>query len=859
MTARRLALLTVLVFMLALGVAGLAAQRARQSWLQSQHIEQIHWQGLDVGLHGLTLGHLDVRQQQRGAQRSVALEDVRLRWDWRWPLPQLMTVRVAQARLSIGKGESEAAAEGALPEWPVEPPSWLPRHLLIEAFHAEVPCATGRCQLAGSLSLSRQDQLLPLVLELVVNRAGHRLGLTARVSGNAPEVFDLEASLALDDQPALGLSSVYRSSPSQGVTWSGKLDMPTLPTADWLMHWLAQWQPLPDLTLPPADTGGSLTGHWRLQAQDTASLWRPSEGKVDLSFRLPQAWPVPGVAAVQGELTTEWTARNGQWTPRSLMADLTLSQPADWVGALPEPLRPRQIRVLASPGSASGDAVGTLPLQLTISTRGPTEMTLETGVSLTTEPPWRADLTNARLQARHRRLALGDVTLEQLAADLRVSGSLTASHLQWQFSRNTRLRFGSLETPGEGGFTTGQGALDLAGQTLAAEYDALDGELSAVSLTGPVALSLDSARHPSLKAQAWQGRGRLALDLKRLATTLRVSAATGLASDLSLSYPFGGTLVMDARSSVSASAASQQLAGVLAAWPDTLTLEAGGIVAEANVQQGPDRPGVISGHLQLDALAGTWDRTAFHGLNGDLNGHLEAGGFSIGTDDLRLAELNPGVPVGPLDLAGVYQGDTDRPMAGRLELEQAVADFLGGQVRIPPGRWSFDNQPVRVPLQLERLELSQLMALYPAEGLAGTGILSGQVPLLISDEGIRVEQGRVVALDPGGVLKLPAEKIAAIGQGNQAMDLIAEALKNFHYSVLNSTVDYDQDGLLNLSLRLEGRNPEVRDGYPIVLNIDLEENLPALLTSLQLSGRVNEAVTERVRELVRQRDGASEN
>ncbi|MGB1477813.1 MAG: hypothetical protein ACPG9R_08505 [Marinobacter salsuginis] len=37
-----------------------------------------------------------------------------------------------------------------------------------------------------------------------------------------------------------------------------------------------------------------------------------------------------------------------------------------------------------------------------------------------------------------------------------------------------------------------------------------------------------------------------------------------------------------------------------------------------------------------------------------------------------------------------------------------------------------------------------------------------------------------------------------------------------------------------------------------MLNVNLEEDIPALLTSLQLSGRVNEAVTRRVRELLQE-------
>lgn len=70
--------------------------------------------------------------------------------------------------------------------------------------------------------------------------------------------------------------------------------------------------------------------------------------------------------------------------------------------------------------------------------------------------------------------------------------------------------------------------------------------------------------------------------------------------------------------------------------------------------------------------------------------------------------------------------------------------------------------------------------------------------------------------------------------------------------MLSSAIDYDEKGKLTLGLRLEGNNPDIRNGQPVVLNVNLEEDIPALLTSLQLSGRVNEAVTERVRERLQQ-------
>ncbi|HSH13615.1 MAG TPA: YdbH domain-containing protein, partial [Desulfurivibrionaceae bacterium] len=127
-------------------------------------------------------------------------------------------------------------------------------------------------------------------------------------------------------------------------------------------------------------------------------------------------------------------------------------------------------------------------------------------------------------------------------------------------------------------------------------------------------------------------------------------------------------------------------------------------------------------------------------------------------------------------------------------------------------------------------------------------------PLVVGRDGVQVAGGSIRAVAPGGTLELPAERLQVLARNNETMDLVVRALQNFNYSVLNSTIDYDQNGTLNLGLRLEGSNPQVRNGHPIVVNINLQEDIPALLTSLQLSGRVNEAVTERVRKLMEKRE-----
>ena len=155
-------------------------------------------------------------------------------------------------------------------------------------------------------------------------------------------------------------------------------------------------------------------------------------------------------------------------------------------------------------------------------------------------------------------------------------------------------------------------------------------------------------------------------------------------------------------------------------------------------------------------------------------------------------------------------------------------------------------------LHVEGLELQELFKVYPAEGLAGTGIIDGQLPIHIDGDDIYIDAGKLQARKPG-VLQFHSDKINALGEKNQAMRIVADALEDFHFNLLHSALSYDQSGKLLLNIRLEGQNPDIEKGRPIHLNINLEENIPALLASIQLSGKVSEIIQKRVRERLEKR------
>ena len=89
------------------------------------------------------------------------------------------------------------------------------------------------------------------------------------------------------------------------------------------------------------------------------------------------------------------------------------------------------------------------------------------------------------------------------------------------------------------------------------------------------------------------------------------------------------------------------------------------------------------------------------------------------------------------------------------------------------------------------------------------------------------------------------------------MQLVTQSLEDFHFTTLNSQVNYDQQGTLSLAMRLEGQNPAIEQGRPIHFNINLQEDIPSLLASLQLTDKVNDIIKQRVQQRILQRRAAA--
>ena len=474
-------------------------------------------------------------------------------------------------------------------------------------------------------------------------------------------------------------------------------------------------------------------------------------------------------------------------------------------------------------------------------------------ISRPLEPGERLLTTNAmKIEGRLAERGLAGWTIGEGRINLTVSGTASERSATLTLGEQSRVEFDDIAAPGKDSRLDDLG-VNLAGVTLVGEYQLAPMALERLAVEGPFEATVATIHHPQLLPQPWRFDGQLDGTLGELKIDGRLSSDAGVDADMDMNYPFEGVPALEVSMNAAGASGGRALADTFTAWPAALEVSDGRVETALSARF-PSQGFRVQGDLVFDNLDGLYDRTAWTGLDGRVNLNLDNDHVNVRTSDLVLDALNPGIALRDVRVAGLYRSPRDQIANGTLVLDQASSELLGGEVRVTPGEWQLADMPLRISLELSGIELAKLMQVYPAEGLAGSGLLQGAIPVRVGPEGVSIDAGHVQAVAPGGTLKLPADRLKGMAQGNQAMALVVQAMENFHYSVLNSTIDYAQDGTLMLGLRLEGSSPEVRDGHPIVLNINLEEDIPALLTSLQLSGRVNEAVTEKVRNLIRERD-----
>ena len=813
---------------------------------------------LDVSGVRLTLDHFAVRQmvlvRQPSADERLAVTLDKLRLDfadgWRLLPLRSLSIERLDARWQPAASKNDDNQPLSLPDreqlndWS----AWLPRQGQIASLDLTVPCASGTCRAQGQLGWQLgEEELLPATLDLQLDHRPHRLALALHAYEQDSDTH-LDLGLQLDGQQRLSMQNQLTAQ-TDSTLWRGTLAMNELPEAPWLLAWLNEWLAYTPPALPTLPEQMRIGAGWALQldTQTLAEDWQALNGELRLSANLPAPWPVVGLGQLQGQLDLSLLADDGLWIPTELAGDVTLQPAADLFAALPAQLRPSAVSLKIIPTEAD-EATQALPLSVQLSASGPSTVTLDTRLVLATAAPYAATFDQTRLKLRSPVITATDFSLQGLEADLRLNGRVSQQDATIRFDKDSRLLVHSLS--GASGLTASKLMLQLAG--IGVEAGFAEGELQRLAITGKPAVTASEVKQPALRPQGWRWSGTLNADLSKATLDGPLGNDAGLSLPLKLNHTWTNSATrLDLTLPELFLRAGNPLAATFADWPPLLELNNGRLQGQAQLNLPGSGPLAASATLSAKGLGGIYDRTELSGLDAEISAALRRDQLRLDVTELTLREANPGFTFGPLRFAGEYAGPLDNLDQGRLAWSIAEVRLLGGRLWLEPGMADLGSGTQQLKAHLRGLQLPLLLEAYPAEGLSGTGVIDGELQLQRSEAGISIERGSLQAREPGGALQFRSPKIQALGQANPAMRLITEALDDFHYDLLASDVHYAADGTLDLGLKLHGRNPALEGGRPINFSINLEEDIPALLTSLQLSDRVSETIQRRVQERLR--------
>lgn len=245
-----------------------------------------------------------------------------------------------------------------------------------------------------------------------------------------------------------------------------------------------------------------------------------------------------------------------------------------------------------------------------------------------------------------------------------------------------------------------------------------------------------------------------------------------------------------------------------------------------------------------DGLAGFYEDTVFAGLNTQAHWQLEPDMTLVNREPalLQLSELNPGLALTDLSTRYYYNHRTQR-----LELRDTRLTLFGGSITAEPLTLDFaertDNSAPDslFNIHLDNIDISQLLSLSAYNQVSASGLIEGTLPVTLKGLTPLVAGGHLQARAPGGSIRYDSGSALS---GNQSLDLVYQALRHYQYESLSASVDYLESGELILGMQLQGLSPELNNGQRINLNLNISDNIPALLQSLQAAQNMNERLQE---------------
>lgn len=219
------------------------------------------------------------------------------------------------------------------------------------------------------------------------------------------------------------------------------------------------------------------------------------------------------------------------------------------------------------------------------------------------------------------------------------------------------------------------------------------------------------------------------------------------------------------------------------------------------------------------------------------------GGTTIGFTMKKLLRKTPAgellllSPTGKLSV-GHFKRNPDL-----VSLSDFNAELLDGRVSLTKADYDMAKKKTETTLNLNGIPLQKLLELQGTKKIFATGKVKGSIPVRIEGDSFEILNGGMIAEQSGQIIyaSTPEERAAA----NQGLRTTYEALSNFLYVQLQSSISMAPDGKSIINISLKGNNPDFQGGRLVEMNLNVEQNLLDLFRSLSISSGIEQIISEK--------------
>ena len=175
---------------------------------------------------------------------------------------------------------------------------------------------------------------------------------------------------------------------------------------------------------------------------------------------------------------------------------------------------------------------------------------------------------------------------------------------------------------------------------------------------------------------------------------------------------------------------------------------------------------------------------------------------------------------------------------GQFTLRNVNAEVFDGQLKLGSVQFS-ENEIEDTTIEFSHINLGMLLAYADIDGLEGTGYLDISLPVGSDQSGFHVKNGTFGSTGPG--------RLAYTKEGIAGSNIGLQALENFQYKDLSGTLNYQSDGNYVITVRLDGKNPDLYGGHPVVFNLNVNGLLPELFEAMFMTGSFEESILKQIK------------